>query len=498
MSIKHGKEAIMDLRKFLPLTILIFILSLSSLKAESVLDSVDLRKADGTQCKYLYSFNRNGCITSELYLEKFDGSWQNKTKHTYHYDAELNLLSDLTETWNGSQWINSWQESNTYENGNLMTHISETWNNSEWNNKWKSSYTYGDSGSVLTQIDQSGSGKIWTNFERLSYSYNADGTMAVKTSERWASDQWNPNYKYSYHWDSRKNLILLLIEAGKDGGWINSYRNIHNFDADNNNISSYNEKWENDNWVYSSMDTTSFNSNNKKVEDIHKVWENGAWKNDRRASCQYDKNGFLTEFLQEKWLKDRYGYYYWTNSNKSLMEHDKNGNITSELSQNWSVDYETWDNVSRLTSTYDNEDRMLSGHFERWTTDWVNADNSFFYYDTKGNFHSYYGSFITMHYGQITAINENNLSLTVFSLKQNYPNPFNPSTTIEYSIPNNDFVQIHIYNTLGQEVAALVNARQSAGYHKIRFDASDLPSGIYFYRLKSGSAAVSKRMLLLK
>ena len=72
---------------------------------------------------------------------------------------------------------------------------------------------------------------------------------------------------------------------------------------------------------------------------------------------------------------------------------------------------------------------------------------------------------------------------TAYSLNQNYPNPFNPSTTIEFALPNGRYVSLKVFNVLGKEVATLVSSELSAGRHKARLDASDLPSGTYFYRL---------------
>jgi hypothetical protein len=92
---------------------------------------------------------------------------------------------------------------------------------------------------------------------------------------------------------------------------------------------------------------------------------------------------------------------------------------------------------------------------------------------------------------------------TKFSLKQNYPNPFNPVTTIKYSIPNvgtsfMKFVQLKVYNTLGEEVETLVNEEKPAGSYTVKFDASNLPSGVYIYRLTAGNYSAVKKLVLLK
>lgn len=85
-----------------------------------------------------------------------------------------------------------------------------------------------------------------------------------------------------------------------------------------------------------------------------------------------------------------------------------------------------------------------------------------------------------------------------YSLSQNYPNPFNPSTVIRFAIPVAGNVELRIYNSLGEKVADLVDGFTEAGSHTVQFDASRLPSGIYFYRLVSGSFVETKRMVLIK
>jgi hypothetical protein len=85
-----------------------------------------------------------------------------------------------------------------------------------------------------------------------------------------------------------------------------------------------------------------------------------------------------------------------------------------------------------------------------------------------------------------------------YDLLQNYPNPFNPSTAIEYQIPQDGFVSLIVYDILGNEVRVLVNEQQPTGKYKISFDATDLASSIYIYRLKVNEYTTTKKMLLLK
>jgi hypothetical protein len=87
---------------------------------------------------------------------------------------------------------------------------------------------------------------------------------------------------------------------------------------------------------------------------------------------------------------------------------------------------------------------------------------------------------------------------TRFSLNQNFPNPFNPSTTIRYGLPARSHVSLTVFNTLGQQISVLQDGEQEAGYNEAQFNATNLSSGVYFYRIQAGDFVQTKRLLLLR
>lgn len=99
---------------------------------------------------------------------------------------------------------------------------------------------------------------------------------------------------------------------------------------------------------------------------------------------------------------------------------------------------------------------------------------------------------------QIVSVESNKITPNSFVLKQNYPNPFNPSTTIKFSLSSPGYATLKIYNTLGEEVAVLLNNELSTGTYEVEWNASGLPSGVYFYHLRTDTFIETKKMMLLK
>jgi len=98
----------------------------------------------------------------------------------------------------------------------------------------------------------------------------------------------------------------------------------------------------------------------------------------------------------------------------------------------------------------------------------------------------------------LTSIEDYSPVLTTYFLGENYPNPFNPATTIEYSLANAGNVELLVYNSLGQEVATIVNKHQTAGRYTVDFNATEFASGVYFYKLSTDNFTQVKKMLLIK
>lgn len=122
------------------------------------------------------------------------------------------------------------------------------------------------------------------------------------------------------------------------------------------------------------------------------------------------------------------------------------------------------------------------------------SDTLVFYSNSVSNNYSY----IIVEGDGSTDVEEDDLLLNSFILYQNYPNPFNPSTNISYQLKENGFVNLKVYNFIGETVAELVNQRQAQGNYSIAFNAANLPSGIYLYKLQTDNFSDVKKMILLR
>ncbi len=110
----------------------------------------------------------------------------------------------------------------------------------------------------------------------------------------------------------------------------------------------------------------------------------------------------------------------------------------------------------------------------------------------------YEGTFSFYRNLNATNIDEEEIIPTEFSLFQNYPNPFNPTTSIEFKVPSSEYVSLKIYDVIGNEIASLVNEEKEAGNYKVTFDASNISTGVYFYKLTAGNFSQTRKMLFLK
>ncbi len=105
---------------------------------------------------------------------------------------------------------------------------------------------------------------------------------------------------------------------------------------------------------------------------------------------------------------------------------------------------------------------------------------------------------VSRFYASVSSVKEKGGLPKEFSLSQNYPNPFNPTTKIEFALPQRAQTRIIVYDVLGREIETLLNRELESGYYESNFNAINLHSGVYFYRIQSGNFIQTKKMILMK
>ena len=192
------------------------------------------------------------------------------------------------------------------------------------------------------------------------------------------------------------------------------------------------------------------------------------------------------------------------NSNRGTYTYDEQGNMLLYLSEYW--ENGQWVYSQRSTYTYDTQGNLTSLWNHSWQNSaWTPADfhgrYGFSVVDNAGNYYDLgRGYNFTLSYKMIVTEVESEIGNVpgTYTLSQNYPNPFNPNTRIKYSIPKSSQVTLKIFNTLGEEIKTLVNEEKPVGIYELTWNAANLPSGVYFYQLKTGEYINTKKMVLLK
>jgi hypothetical protein len=253
---------------------------------------------------------------------------------------------------------------------------------------------------------------------------------------------------------------------------VNEYKNTYIYDINNYVIEELFQNWDGSDWLNQNKFTYTYDGNNNNVELLNQYWDGSNWVNSQKVTYTYLNNN-LIEYLDQEW-----DGFNWVNFLKNTYTYDVNNNLILRLMQTW--DGSDWVNQFKYTFTYDGNNNRIEQLREEWDgSNWVNLSKYTYTYI-------------------LTEVEQLEAGAKSFSLEQNYPNPFNPSTTIKFTISDFGFTTLKIYDVLGNEVVTLVDEYKTAGSYEVEWNAKELPSGVYFYQLKTEGFIETKKMILLK
>jgi len=237
-------------------------------------------------------------------------------------------------------------------------------------------------------------------------------------------------------------------------------------------------EWNNNMWENTWRSVYTYNSNDLLIEELGQGWHNNVWNDNIKVFYSYDTNNNLIEQLMQSPIG--------TSSLRWIHSYDSYNNRIETLFQMWTGT--EWDNSGRTLFTYNPNNDLTEETIQEWDgSEWINIEKYTYSY-------------------LVTEAEHIEESVLSYDISNNYPNPFNPSTKIKYLIPAQSFVTIKVFDALGNEVKTIVNEEKAAGSYEIDFNARDLPSGIYFYRLQAGDPSAgsgqsfieTKKMVLLR
>jgi hypothetical protein len=455
-------------------------------------DTVFVHASTGEQ-RVMYSYNSAGTIT-ETFTQKLNGTiWENYLRLSNVFDSNGNLLIYSQEIWQNDQWIillrstitydlngqavqrliqqnnannqlvNSSLTTYTYDNNYIVSVIVQIWQNENWVNNLRTTYVNNSQGKHISELQEQWQNSTWENYQRFSSTYDGNSNLLSNLTEIW-NDQWENGSRETNTYDGNNNALTLLYEDWKNGNWEGVFRNSYSYDASNNILQQTNEVYDFTEWRYKDRYTYSYDANENLISNLYEAWLNGQWSN----------WGF-------------YGYTY-----------DSNNNMLISIYQLWNNG--SWENVWKQSYEYDANNDLTIGNYYSWlNSSWTPADGSLIFRDDGNNSFSFYGFKITVIYkNSPTYVDNEKVTPASYSLSQNYPNPFNPSTKISWQSPVGSHQLLKVYDVLGNEVATLVNEYRDAGTYEENWNAANLSSGVYFYRLQAGNFAEIKKMILIK
>ncbi|MFA5831878.1 MAG: T9SS type A sorting domain-containing protein [Bacteroidota bacterium] len=440
--------------------------------------------------RYLYTYNVIGKKLEYLDQRWYNNQWVNSYHATYSYDENGNMLTYIFEVLQNNQLLNMGRQTYTYDTrGNMLTVLGERWINNQWENTLRIFYLYDTKGNLLSEFWEDWVNSQWVNAARVTNTYDSVGNITTILHEYWSDNQWTKFYQYDFTYDANGNMLTEYFQDFTPR-YNSEYLITYTYDANSNVLTIQYDSDGSPNERY----TYTYNASNIKTSELYESWSDSLWIKFYRITYSYDTNAKLVLEMRDNWSNNQ-----WTNAVRVIYTYDVNGNQLSYLEEYWIN--ELWVNYERYMYKFIQNNLLTEVVHEAWqNSSWRPINKDFSLYNIAGISFSAYGYKINLSYKLIvTDVCKNDgMIATVYSLSQNYPNPFNPTTTIRYSLPSSANVKLSVYDLLGREIATLVNEEQSAGWKEVQWNAKNVSSGIYFYKLQAGSFVETRKMLLVR
>ncbi len=172
----------------------------------------------------------NGFLLTEELYQQWDGSnWVNNWKQSYTYDVNNNEIEQLRQEWDGSNWVNDRIWSYTYDGNNRIESVVQRWDGSNWVNDFKSIYTYDGNNNRIEELEQWWDDSNWMNYEKYTYIYDVYNNMIEMLAQWWDDSNWANGSKMTYTYDGNNNMIEKLWQDWNGSNWVNVERTTYSY-----------------------------------------------------------------------------------------------------------------------------------------------------------------------------------------------------------------------------------------------------------------------------
>ena len=410
---------------------------------------------------------------------EFTNQWVNSRRDEFEYDDKGNNTLFVISGWDEStnQWVGYWKIEMDFDNsGNYIQQVDYLWDEitSQWIYFWEIQLTYDVNGNiVLSEFyiwDETTN--QWLINAKDDYTYDENGYLITSIYLYWdeTTSQWINNEKTEYEYDNSGNEIIytLYIWDEVNNLWFIAGKTENTYDSYGNLTMEVNFSWDNNQWEKQWGNEYIFNTSNQLILEKSLIWNGSAWFNPNKSEYNYDSHENLiletyyewNDLIYEFELADKQEFTY-----NNTYEYD-------ELVLPWI--YSMFD-INILDILFNH---MLTGSFgyEFIEGEWVDSNRETFYY---------------------SEIEINDIMDHQFPISNIFPNPSSGKTSIFYNLSAKSNVKLSILNLNGQLITTLVNEKQTQGDHKVNFDATDLPAGIYFCVLKTNEGMQTKKIIKL-
>ncbi len=470
----------------------------------------------GWQYREYYSYDKDdNYVQFERHLWNAESSqWEKETRIRTIYDAEGRPTETIFEEWSLKQteWVLLYRYVYAYnEKGRIIQFVLQAWSSdsSKWVNGNQGLYEYDAVGRMIRFTLQVWDREVydWFNSVRWLYEYHSSGWIIRFEKEIWDRDvqQWVGDFRYLYTYNDEGYLFEFITQ-----NWDTSrasYVNVRRWEAlyeDGLQIQWTYFFWEEQNglWIPSARRLNFFDSQSRMIQYEHYKWnrDSSRWDNWLRGLYFYNSEyEAKTDSVKYQCWVDSTGQ--WMNERKEVWSWDVYGNLSQWKGYLWERRDNDW--MPDFRRFYQIDMNGIVEHFrsERWdrhNNAWVGENATIWFRDSYRRF-SFHVSELFVYTSSITGLEERITGKPIrFHLYPNYPNPFNPETVIPFDLKTYIRVRLEVYNALGQRVRTLLDKALPGGRYRLRFHAADLPSGIYYIRLRTSRFQQTRSMVLIR